>query len=223
MSDPDNVLRPLGPEWAAIVLAAGEGRRMGGRPKCLLQLDGVPLISHQLNLLFELGVGQIVLVLGHHASAIKEAVADYTSDPRLSVVEQQGNTHSQQDSLKLGLAQLSPSIQTVISSPADLPSLRRDEYEFVVRAYQTRAPDCHFVGPVVNDVPGHPVIFDRTVVDQVLSGQGPFGSGRWRGAALPGVCHCVSDNDRFIEDLDTEADRLAIAERRGVSLDWDDF
>ena len=223
MSDPDNVLRPLGPEWAAIVLAAGEGRRMGGRPKCLLQLDGVPLISHQLNLLFELGVGHIVLVLGHHASAIKEATAAYTSDPRLFVVEQQGNTHSQQDSLKLGLAQLSPSIQTVISSPADLPSLRRSEYELVVCAYQARATDCRFVGPVVNDVPGHPVIFDRTVVDQVVRGQGPYGSGRWRGAALPGVCHCVSDNDRFIEDLDTEADRLAIAQRRGVSLDWDEF
>jgi len=223
MSDPDHVLNPLGPHWAGVVLAAGEGRRMGGRPKCLLRLDGVPLISHQLNLLFELGVGQIVLVLGHHASAIKEAVAAWKSDPRLFLIEQQGNTHSQQDSLKLGLAQLSPSIQTVISSPADLPSLRRSEYEFVVRAYQARATDCHFVGPVVNDVPGHPVIFDRTVVDQVVSGQGPFGSGRWRGAALPGVGHCVSDNDRFIEDLDTEADRVAIAHRRGVTLKWDEF
>ena len=223
MSDPDNVLRPLGPDWAAVVLAAGEGRRMGGRPKCLLRLNGEPLISHQLNLLFALGVGQIVLVLGHHASAIKAATAAWDNDPRLVFAEQQGNEHSQQDSLKLGLAQLWPSIQTVISSPADLPSLRRSEYEWVVRAYQTRATDCHFVGPVVNDVPGHPVIFDRTVVDQVVRGQGPFGSGRWRGASLPGVCHCVSDNDRFIEDLDTEADRVAIAHRRGVSLEWDEF
>ena len=32
----------------AVLLAAGSASRMGGRPKCLLELGGVPLVMRQL-------------------------------------------------------------------------------------------------------------------------------------------------------------------------------
>jgi molybdopterin-guanine dinucleotide biosynthesis protein A len=37
----------------AMVLAAGAGRRMGHRPKCLLQLNGRSLIDRQLEAVFQ--------------------------------------------------------------------------------------------------------------------------------------------------------------------------
>jgi molybdenum cofactor cytidylyltransferase len=42
---------------SAVVLAAGAASRMGHRPKCLLELDGVPLIVRLLRALREAGIG----------------------------------------------------------------------------------------------------------------------------------------------------------------------
>ena len=40
----------------AVLLAAGAGRRMGGRPKALLELAGVPLVLRQLIALSDLSL-----------------------------------------------------------------------------------------------------------------------------------------------------------------------
>ena len=49
---------------AAILLSAGESRRMG-RPKALLPWRGSSLLRHQVTALTEAGAGQVVVVLGH--------------------------------------------------------------------------------------------------------------------------------------------------------------
>ena len=51
----------------AVLLAAGAGSRLGGRPKALLELGGVPLVLRQLIALSGAGVDEVAVVLGHHA------------------------------------------------------------------------------------------------------------------------------------------------------------
>ena len=50
----------------AVLLAAGEGKRMGGVPKALIELGGVPLINRQLIALSGAGVDEVVVVTGHY-------------------------------------------------------------------------------------------------------------------------------------------------------------
>ncbi len=63
----------------AIILAAGIGRRlqavMQGRPKCLIEIGGRTLLSHHVDCLTQLGVDEIVLVVGFAQDAIREAMA----------------------------------------------------------------------------------------------------------------------------------------------------
>lgn len=62
----------------AIILAAGVGERMGavagGRPKCLLDIDGSSLLERHLAALSAGGVGDIALVTGFEAQAIAAAL-----------------------------------------------------------------------------------------------------------------------------------------------------
>src|SRR4051794_4746500 len=59
----------------ALILAAGSGRRLNhGRPKCLADLGGRPLIDHQLQALKWAGVKRVVVVAGHQADAVREAL-----------------------------------------------------------------------------------------------------------------------------------------------------
>ncbi len=63
----------------AIILAAGVGRRLQnvtrGKPKCLVEVGGRTLLSRHLECLTQLGISQIVLVVGFAQQAIREAVA----------------------------------------------------------------------------------------------------------------------------------------------------
>jgi molybdenum cofactor cytidylyltransferase len=57
----------------AVVLAAGEGRRFGGR-KQLHPVDGLPMLERVLQAVAAGGVGERVVVLGAHAGDILAAV-----------------------------------------------------------------------------------------------------------------------------------------------------
>ena len=62
----------------AVILAAGQGTRMkSSRPKVLHEILGRPMIAYLLDTLKEAGVNDIVVVVGHQAEAVKDALQDY--------------------------------------------------------------------------------------------------------------------------------------------------
>lgn len=57
---------------AGIVLAAGGGSRLGGRPKALLPYRGGLLVEHAVRVLRDGGCGRVHVVLGAEAAAVRE-------------------------------------------------------------------------------------------------------------------------------------------------------
>jgi choline kinase len=64
----------------AIILAAGVGSRLqalsGGKPKCLVEIGGRPLILHQIEALADHGIGPVLVVAGYKAEEVKSVVGD---------------------------------------------------------------------------------------------------------------------------------------------------
>ncbi len=62
----------------AVILAGGVGSRLekltDGKPKCLVDIGGRPLILHQLEALSDHGVGPVLMVVGYNHDAIREVV-----------------------------------------------------------------------------------------------------------------------------------------------------
>ena len=62
----------------AVILAGGVGSRLeqltDGKPKCLVEIGGRPLILHQLEALSDHGVGPVLMVVGYNHEAIREVV-----------------------------------------------------------------------------------------------------------------------------------------------------
>jgi L-glutamine-phosphate cytidylyltransferase len=69
-----------------IILAAGAGTRLNGsdvvRPKCLAPIGGTPLIERQLQALRDVGIADIVVVVGFAADRVRAACG-----PRVRFVE----------------------------------------------------------------------------------------------------------------------------------------
>ncbi|MFM2035390.1 MAG: Bifunctional protein GlmU [Pseudomonadota bacterium] len=101
----------------AVLLAAGSASRMGHRPKCLLELGGVPLIRRQLIALSGAGVDELVVVLGHYSDRIEQVVQDFP----VTLVRNPDPEAGQVSSLRLGLQALSPMLYAALTALADQP------------------------------------------------------------------------------------------------------
>jgi UDP-N-acetylglucosamine diphosphorylase/glucosamine-1-phosphate N-acetyltransferase len=63
---------------AAIILAAGQGKRMkSDLPKVLHQINGKPLLLHVLDNCREAGIGRIIVVVGYKGELVEQAARPY--------------------------------------------------------------------------------------------------------------------------------------------------
>jgi choline kinase len=74
----------------AIILAAGVGRRLdarlGGAPKCLLEVGGAPLLGRLLSALDAAAVRDAVIVVGHGQERVRETIGAEWGDVRVRYV-----------------------------------------------------------------------------------------------------------------------------------------
>jgi molybdenum cofactor cytidylyltransferase len=200
----------------AVLLAAGSGSRLGGRPKSLLELGGVPLIRRQLIALSGAGVDEVVVVLGHHAEAIEAAVQDFP----VTVVRNPAPDDGQASSVRVGLQALTGKLDAVIVALADQPLVNAQDLGALIGAYKKRPAGAAMVVPRVAGEPGNPVIFDAALKDEWLAGDVNAACRRWREAHPERVHWMDSDNSRFRVDIDTPEDLQRFAERTGHTLRW---
>lgn len=200
----------------AVLLAAGSGSRMGNRPKCLLELGGVPLIRRQLIALSGAGVDELVVVLGHYAEQIEPAVQDFP----VTLVRNLDPDAGQISSLRLGLQTLSPKIDTVLVALADQPLINSQDINDLIGAYKKRPDGMQVVQPTIDGQPGNPVMFSSEVREQILAGGANIGCKQWQSANTDAVHRWVTANQRYRTDVDSPEDIEALAARTGHRLRW---
>lgn len=199
----------------AVLLAAGSGSRLGGRPKSLLELGGVPLIRRQLIALSGAGVDEVVVVLGHHAEVIEAAVRDFP----VTLARNPSPDDGQASSVRVGLQALSPKLDAVIVALADQPMINAQDITALIGAFKKRG-DASMVVPRVAGEPGNPVIFEAALRDEWLAGDVNAACRRWREANPERVRWFDTDNSRYRVDIDTPEDLRAFSERTGHVLNW---
>ena len=199
----------------AVLLAAGSGSRLGGRPKSLLELGGVPLIRRQLIALSGAGVDELVVVLGHHADVIEAAVRDFP----ITLARNPSPDDGQASSVRIGLQALGGKLDAVIVALADQPMVNSQDISALIGAFKQRG-EAAMVVPRVAGEPGNPVMFDAALRDEWLAGDVNMACRRWREAHPERVHWFDTDNGRYRVDIDTPDDLLRFTERTGHSLRW---
>ena len=231
----------------AVLLAAGAGSRLGGRPKALLELGGVPLVMRQLVALSGAGVDEVVVVLGHHADAVEAAIGQFPisivrnpacvdPQPRSTAAAPQGGARppaerpgggrddGQASSVRIGLQALSPRLDAVIVALADQPLIDAQDIVALISAFKKRG-DASMVVPRVRvdggeALPGNPVIFDATLRDEWLAGEADAACRKWRLAHPERVRWFDTDNRRYRLDIDTPDDLARFTALTGHTLQW---
>ena len=204
----------------AVVLAAGAGSRLGGRPKALLELGGVPLILRQLVALSGAGVDEVVVVTGHHAEAIEAAVRQFP----ITLAHNAAPDDGQPSSVRIGLQALSPKLDAVMVALADQPLINEQDITALIGAFKKRGDASMVVPRVASEdgerLPGNPVIFDSALREEWLAGSADLACRKWRLAHPERVHWFDTDNRRYRIDIDTPEDLERFAATTGHTLQW---
>ena len=153
-------------ETAALLLAAGESRRMG-QLKALLPWQGTTLLSHQIAALAAAGVGRIMVVLGHRAAELREVLQrERAIQPGVAWAVNPDYLQGKTTSIKAGLRALSPhNPQTILLLNVDQPR-RSETLDYLLRQHQAAAAPITL--PVYQGKGGHPVLLDAALMDELL-------------------------------------------------------
>jgi len=198
----------------AVLLAAGEGSRMGGVPKCLLRLQGVPLINRHLIALSGGGIDEVVVVTGYHHAEIEPAVETFP----VTVVRNPHPEAGQQSSVRLGLEALGTKFDIVLIVLADQPLLSSAEFTELISAFKKRPSGAAIVYPEIQGHRGNPVVFSGELIVELLATHQKIGCRQFMDDHPELVHKHITDNDRFILDVDTPEDLVAFEKRTGWTL-----
>jgi len=136
---------------AAIVLAAGKGKRMkSDLPKVLHQLAGKPLVAHVLDTLKTLSASPVVVVVGHKAEMVKNAIVD----PGVDFVEQKellGTGHA----VMATESKLRDFDGDALVLAGDVPLLKVDTVEKLITEHRSQKAVATVLTAVVPDPSGY--------------------------------------------------------------------
>lgn len=194
----------MGAVVGALILAAGKSERMGGEPKALLSYQGLTFLEHILRSMEGAEIGYRVVVAGRH---FDEIAADATVPVVFNPDYETGMTTS----FQVGIRSLPGEVDAALIFLVDHPAVSGSTVQALV-AHRGRGD---VVVPVRRGRRGHPVLFSRRFLDEVLKLPPGVGVNTCVRAQGDRVVEVTVDDPGILTDVDTPEDfRRLISTKR---------
>lgn len=204
---------------AAVILAAGQGSRLGGRPKPALRIDGASLLERLASALRGSGVGTIGAVIGPYASTLLPLAGRCG----VRALRHPHDAPTLVDSQRLALAahaRMHPAHDLLVVL-GDLPLLDAGAVRALVRGWRARPPEVELMQPVVAGVRGHPVLMSSHCAASAHRLPPGCGIRKWMALHPGSVAPFHSDEPAYVTDLDTPEDVRALRRMLApASVEW---
>ena len=115
----------------AVVLAAGQSKRMGARNKLLAEVNGQPMVRRAVGTLVEAEVSPIVVVVGHEADAVRAALDGCDVD----VVHNADFANGLSTSIRAGAGAIDGRVDGALFMLSDMPWVTRTHLESLIAAF----------------------------------------------------------------------------------------
>ncbi|HTQ24139.1 MAG TPA: nucleotidyltransferase family protein [Candidatus Binataceae bacterium] len=202
----------LGAPVEAILLAAGESRRMGF-PKPLLRLGSRTFVEVLIAAILP-NVARLIVVVGAHGSAVREAIP---ADPGILVVDNPGYLRGQLSSIKAALPHVGPRASGALIHLADHPMVNAATFAAVIEGYRRLGKPIAIARHQGRR--GHPVVFARELFGELAAAPDEQGARVVVAADPARVAYVDVDDPGVLTDLDTpeDLDRAGL-DRPGPSM-----
>jgi len=195
--DPD-AAAPRAPRIAALVLAAGQSRRMGHDNKLLLEVDRKAMVARVVEAALASQAASTIVVTGHQADDVTAALANHD----VTFIHNPAYADGLSASLKAGIAAVPDDIDGVVILLGDMPRVHPGQIDKLIAAFNP-IEDRAICVPTFNGKRGNPVLVASTLFDEIRDVMGDIGARHLIGAHEDAVAEVPMDDDGVLIDVDT--------------------
>ncbi len=146
---------------SAIILAAGEGKRIGST-KALLNWGNENLINYQINSLSHESITEKIVVVGSESEKVKKSI----SKNEIKIAENNNYLSGKTSSIKKGISYIGNDQNDILLMAVDQPRTE-DLINKVVDFHITNPLDKKISMPYKEGHGGHPIIFSNLFLDDL--------------------------------------------------------
>ena len=186
---------------SAIVLAAGESKRMG-QTKQLLEWEGTTILQRVLENLCRSQMDEVILVLGHEADRILQRV----DTRQVKVVINKNYREGMITSIQQGLMNLNDKAEAFFIVLADQPGVGPEVFDRLISEFRRVTPSKSIVLPTFHGRRGHPALFSAKYREEALRIEGDVGFRQVLQEHPEEILTVEMDTDSILQDIDTPDD-----------------
>jgi len=154
---------------SAILLAAGQSKRMDGENKLTKKIQDVPLIKYSVKNILASSINELIVVLGHQKEIIEKLI---DKNEKIKCVFNKNFENGMASSIKTGLDHLSEKTEAFFICLGDMPMVSHDIYNQLIKSKDNK----EIIVPTYKGQQGNPVLFDKSMKEKVMDTSGDVGA-----------------------------------------------
>ena len=155
----------------AILLAAGQSKRMKSENKLIKLYKNKPLINYSLNVLKKSKVNKIIIVLGHQQKELKKIIK---KNKKIIFTYNKNYKKGMASSIKNGLKKISKNDKGFIVAQSDMPFVKQSDINKICRSINSKKFLIHALKYKTRV--GNPIGFDSSLIKKFKNIKGQFGA-----------------------------------------------
>ena len=155
----------------AILLAAGQSKRMKSENKLIKLYKNKPLINYSLNVLKKSKVNKIIIVLGHQHKELKKIIK---KNKKIIFTYNKNYKRGMASSIKTGLKKISKNDKGFIVAQSDMPFVKQSDINKICRSIKSKKFLIHALKYKTRV--GNPIGFDSSLIKKFKNIKGQFGA-----------------------------------------------
>ena len=157
---------------SAILLAAGESKRMVDENKLIKKYKSIPLIKHAVSNVLNSPIDELIIVLGYQKKSIEKIIGE---NKKIKFIANPNFESGIASSIKKGLDSLSKETEAFFICLGDMPNVNKEIYNQLINASFSNKDKEIFV-PYYQERQANPILFSKKMKDEIQKIEGDFGA-----------------------------------------------
>ena len=154
---------------SAILLAAGQSKRMNGENKLTKKVHGIHLIKLSVKNILASSINELIIVLGHQKEIVEKLINNHE---KIKFVFNKDFESGMASSIKTGLNNLSEKTEAFFICLGDMPMVNQDVYNQLIRSRNNK----EIIVPTYKGQQGNPILFSKSMKSIIISIEGDIGA-----------------------------------------------
>jgi len=184
---------------SAILLAAGQSKRMNGENKLTKELQGTPLIKHSVKNILDSYIDKLIIVLGYQKDVIKKLI---DKNEKIKFIFNKDFENGMASSIKTGLNNLPTRTTAFFICLGDMPLVNKDVYNLLIKSKNNN----EIIVPTYKRQQRNPILFSIYMKKKIMTIQGDVGAKEMLKLNKNKILNLEINQENITKDFNTNED-----------------